>query len=204
MYKSDFILNQNYTKTYTYRNKMLPLSIISSRRHLRYWYWLTSTSPSSESLLPSLRTLRLCLNTNNDTFRFASVYLRSSLSLPDFSSSVSTILTTVASPHSLICVDSNAKSPEWNSTSTKQRGSELERLLVGFKKSVANQPLNSLDFVPGGTAFVDITLTGDRVNLSRWLSLSTPPLSDSNFYSQSSPRITTSSSISPANRQRTF
>jgi hypothetical protein len=44
--------------------------------------------------------------------------------------------------------------------------------------SVANQPLNSLDFVPGGTAFVDITLTGDRVQLSRWLFLSAPSLSD--------------------------
>jgi hypothetical protein len=37
---------------------------------------------------------------------------------------------------------------------------------------------NHLDFVPGGTAFVDITLTGDQVNVSRWLFLPTPSLSD--------------------------
>jgi hypothetical protein len=78
----------------------------------------------------------VALNANNGTFRLASVYLRSSLSLPDFSTSVSTIFSSVASPHSLICVDSNAKSPVWNSASTNQIGSELERL---FKMSVANQ-----------------------------------------------------------------
>jgi hypothetical protein len=66
----------------------------------------------------------------------------------------------------------------WNSASTNQIGSELERLLAEFKMSVANQPLNLLDFVPGGTAFVDITLTGDRYHLSRWLFLSAPSLSD--------------------------
>nr|CAH0106095.1 unnamed protein product [Daphnia galeata] len=156
----------------------------------------------------------VALNTNNGTLRLASVYLRPSLSLPDFSSLVSTILSSVTSPHSLICVDSNAKSPVWNSASTNQRGSELERLLAEFKMSVANQPLNSLDFVPGGTAFVDITLTGDRVHLSRWLffisslTLRSPlpklRRDNSNFYSQASPRFTTSGSFSAANRQRTF
>jgi hypothetical protein len=35
-----------------------------------------------------------------------------------------------------------------------------------------------LDFIPGGTSFVDITLAGGQVNVTRWLFLSMPSLSD--------------------------
>jgi hypothetical protein len=67
----------------------------------------------------------VAINTNIGTFRLASVYLRPSISLPEFSSSLFSILNSVASPNSLICIDSNAKSPVWNSVNTNQKGSEL-------------------------------------------------------------------------------
>lgn len=77
-----------------------------------------------------------------------------------------------------MCANANAKSPLWNSFGTDHRGSDLENLLIDYKLNVAKQPLESLEFIPGGTSFVDLTLTGDRINLSRWLFLATPSLSD--------------------------
>jgi hypothetical protein len=108
--------------------------------------------------------------------RFVSIYLMPSLS--NFSSTVSSIFKSIASPFSILCADANAKSPLWNSVGTDHRGSELESLLIDYKLNVANQPLESLEFIPGGTSFIDLTLTGDLINLSRWLFLSTLSLSD--------------------------
>jgi hypothetical protein len=98
----------------------------------------------------------VALNTNNGIFRLASVYLRPSLSLPDFSSSKSFIFNTVPSPHSLICVVFNAKSHQ-----AKERGSELERLLVEFKMNVANEPLTSFQ-----TELLSSTLLSQATSLS--------------------------------------
>lgn len=44
---------------------------------------------------------------------------------------------------------------------------------IDYKLNVANQPLELLEFILGGTSFVDLTLTGDHINLSRSLFLST-------------------------------
>lgn len=57
-------------------------------------------------------------------------------------------------------------------------GSDLEAFLPLHKLNVANRQLEQLDFVPGGTSFIGLTLTGDQINLSPWRFLSTPFLSD--------------------------
>ncbi|EFX62974.1 hypothetical protein DAPPUDRAFT_119650 [Daphnia pulex] len=51
-------------------------------------------------------------------------------------------------------------------------------LKASFNLNVANRPLVELDFVPGDTSFVDLTLAGDQVKILRWLFLAIPSLSD--------------------------
>nr|CAH0102215.1 unnamed protein product [Daphnia galeata] len=62
-----------------------------------------------------------------------------------------------------MAVDSNAKSRLWNSATTDRKGEELECFILEHGLQVANQSLSSLEFVPGGTPFLDVTLIGDHV-----------------------------------------
>jgi hypothetical protein len=66
----------------------------------------------------------------------------------------------------------------WNSNGTDSRGSDLEALILHHKLNIVNKPCADLDFVPGGTSFIDVTLAGDRVNILRWSYLAMPSLSD--------------------------
>ena len=43
---------------------------------------------------------------------------------------------------------------------------------------VANVPSKELDFVPAGTSFIDVTLTGDSISLVKWLFLPFASMSD--------------------------
>lgn len=78
----------------------------------------------------------------------------------------------------IICLDANAKSPAWNSLALDKKGKELENLLSRFHLKVANAKLASLNFIPAGTAFVDITLVGRDLELNRWHFLQDHSLSD--------------------------
>jgi len=80
--------------------------------------------------------------------------------------------------NSIVCIDSNAKSKMWNSLRTDDRGEELEDLALHFALHVANVNKSELPFVPGGTAFVDVTLRGERTVLRDWRYLEDPSLSD--------------------------
>ncbi|EFX75998.1 hypothetical protein DAPPUDRAFT_107426 [Daphnia pulex] len=75
-------------------------------------------------------------------------------------------------------VNSNAKNRVWNSSVNDRRGEDLETLIFGSGLNIANRLCDELDFVPGGTAFVDLTLTGSRLFISRWAFLAMPSLSD--------------------------
>ncbi|KZR97988.1 Uncharacterized protein APZ42_006826, partial [Daphnia magna] len=66
----------------------------------------------------------------------------------------------------------------WNSRSTDPRGMELESLFFMRNLSIANIAKSKLDFVPGGTSFIDVTFAGHQVKFNRWLFLPIPSLSD--------------------------
>ena len=129
-------------------------------------------------------------------FRFASLYLRPSL--PNFVSSAKECLEFFSSPFAVIGVDSNAKNQLWNSIYTDQKGIDFEQLALVSKLNVMNATLDSLNFVPGGTSFVDVTLAGDEVKLHSWRFLPFASLSDHPFiYFETG----ASSSLNFANRQ---
>ncbi len=44
----------------------------------------------------------------------------------------------------------------------------MEDLISSHGFNIVNRPRDVLDFVPGGTSFVDITLAGGQVNVTRW------------------------------------
>ena len=116
------------------------------------------------------------LHTSTSIYRFASVYLRPSL--PDFCAVALNLFTQLSSANTIIGVDSNAKNTVWSSCCTDRKGSYLESILLQLQLNIANIHIDQLDFVPGGTSFVDLTLVGDIVDVKRWLFLSMPSLSD--------------------------
>ncbi len=58
------------------------------------------------------------------------------------------------------------------------RGAIMKDLISSHGFHIVNRPRDVLDFIPGGTSFVDITLTWGQVNVTRWLFLSNSSLSD--------------------------
>ena len=66
----------------------------------------------------------------------------------------------------------------WNSKFSDSRGRELEECTFRHGLNVVNRPCGELDFTPGGTAFVDVTLAGDQTFIPRWLFLAMPSMSD--------------------------
>lgn len=119
------------------------------------------------------------INSHLGIFRFVSLYLRPSL--VNFSETASDCFDALATPHSIFGIDANAKNHLWNCSQTNEKGVELERLVLHSKLNVVNVDKQHLDFVPGGTAFVDVTLAGDHVKVRRWLFLPFPSLSDHPF-----------------------
>ena len=64
----------------------------------------------------------------------------------------------------IICVDSNAHSPLWNSNYSDIKGRELEDVCSQFRLHVCNVAKEQLNFVPQHTTFVDITIAEDDTN----------------------------------------
>jgi hypothetical protein len=119
------------------------------------------------------------LHTKSGPLRFASIYLRPSIS--DFASTVQSIFDALSSPYSVFGLDFNTKNRVWNSSVNDRRGEDLETVIFGSGLNIANRLCDELDFVPGGTAFVDLTLTGPRLFISRWAFLAMPSLSDHSY-----------------------
>ncbi len=117
------------------------------------------------------------VTSRSGSFRFVSMYLRPSLT--NFSEHLDDCFSALASPISIFGIDANAKSLLWNSTFTDKKGSELELLALKHKLNVMNTNKQYLDFVPGGTSFVDVSLAGDLVRI--WFLLPFAPLSDHHF-----------------------
>lgn len=105
-----------------------------------------------------------------------SLYLRPSVS--DVSPLLLPILSGPALSRMVLAMDSNGRNPLWGSPTTDGRGQELEGMLAAHGLSLANRPPALLDFVPTGTSFVDLTLTGGGALVPRWLFLPIPSLSD--------------------------
>jgi hypothetical protein len=67
----------------------------------------------------------------------------------------------------VICLDANTKSPAWNLLVLDKKEKELENLLTRFHLKIGNAKLASLNIIPAGTAFVDVTLVGCDLELNR-------------------------------------
>lgn len=72
----------------------------------------------------------------------------------------------LVSPFTIIAMDSNANNRLWNSPTTDAKGVELECLIHSENLSIINSNTSDLDFTPGGTSFLDVTLAGDKVVVS--------------------------------------
>jgi hypothetical protein len=108
-----------------------------------------------------------------------SLYLRSSL--VNFCDSLNELFTELASPCSIFGIDANAKSLLWNSNRTDPKGVNLESLVLMHKLNFINVNKQHLEFIPGGTCFVDVTLAGDLVKMPIWLFLPFASPSDHSF-----------------------
>ncbi len=137
------------------------------------------------SLAISCRAVSRCLSNRfaavdlhmcGRTFRFISMYVRPSClhSSAEFRSAFHSLL----SPLTVIGVDSNAKNSLWNSVCSDKKGVEFEGILLESKLNILNRQRCELDFIPGGTSFLDITLGTDDIVLPRWFFPAIPSLSD--------------------------
>jgi hypothetical protein len=82
------------------------------------------------------------------TYRFMSLYLRSSL--VNFCDSLNELFTELASPCSIFGIDANAKSLLWNSNRTDPKGVNLESLVLMHKLNFINVNKQHLEFIPDG------------------------------------------------------
>lgn len=80
--------------------------------------------------------------------------------------------------NSIVCIDSNAKNPLWNSRVLDKKGRELEHLINQHSLYIVNTPKEKLSFLPTGSSFLDVTLAGDNIKLKNWRFLPDPSLSD--------------------------
>ena len=116
---------------------------------------------------------------------YLSVYIRPSL--PTISEALNPILQPLKSNDTLslsvFAIDANAKHVLWNSKRTDVKGLELEHLLSKFPINISNKDLKTLPFAPQNTAFLDLTLHGDKIETSNWIYLDTPSLSDHPYIS---------------------
>ena len=89
------------------------------------------------------------------TVRFISAYLR-----PSISNYLATLQSELSSLITVLSVDANAKNRLWNSSTTDRKGEEFESFMSETNLQLANRNSSELDFVPGGTSFVDVTAVG--------------------------------------------
>lgn len=118
----------------------------------------------------------IVITTASGPLYFWSLYIR-----PTHSSPIPVLTPLLSNFHlsrTVLAMDSNCKNKSWNSPFTDAKGEELEALIADNCLNIVNVPRAQLDFVPGNTLFLDLTLAGDKVRVSHWRFLSTPSCSD--------------------------
>nr|CAH0112580.1 unnamed protein product [Daphnia galeata] len=113
------------------------------------------------------------------TVRFISAYLRPSIS--NYLATLQSELSSLITPLTVLSVDDNARNRLWNSLTTDHKGVDFESFMSETNLQLANLNASELDFVPGGTTFVDVTAIGGKIIVSRWFFASIPSLSDHPF-----------------------
>ena len=85
--------------------------------------------------------------------------------------------------NAILCMDSNAHDPLWNSIYTDQKGKELLDIIVNNQLSIVNTIRADLSMIPQHTSFVDVTHAGNHIRdkISNWHFLDIPSLSDHPF-----------------------
>ena len=68
--------------------------------------------------------------------------------------------------HLILCTDSNAMNPSWNSKALDDKGRSMEEFCRVICLSVANIELCHVSHIPSNTSFPDITLIGEDVAVS--------------------------------------
>jgi hypothetical protein len=78
----------------------------------------------------------------------------------------------------IIAADINGRIPLWNSSAIDNKGREMEDFLSSHPLNLCNIPLTRLSYIPAHSSFVDVTLSGDNVQMSAWKFLAIDSLSD--------------------------
>ena len=119
------------------------------------------------------------ITVGSQKFFLLSIYCRPSIKdLQSFLLTLSSSITPQMAGHLILCTDSNAMNPLWNSKALDDKGRTMEEFCRAIGLSVANIELRHLSHIPSNTSFPDITLIGDDVAVSEWKFLDVPSLSD--------------------------
>ena len=105
-----------------------------------------------------------------------SVYCRPRLSLPEVIDPLFSFMK--KADRTVVGMDANAKHESWNSETNNDRGKTLLYYLQRWNLKVINSPESALNYIPRDTAFVDVTLKGENVNVSGWKYLRRDFMSD--------------------------
>lgn len=98
--------------------------------------------------------------------------------LQSFFLNLSASVTPQIARRSILCIDSNAMNPLWNSRTLDEKGRDTEDFCRAQGLNIANFGLRHLSHTPQNTSFPDITLAGDYVIVSRLKFLDLQSLSD--------------------------
>ncbi len=133
---------------------------------------------AKRNLYPSMHPLEInnCaagvkITVRNQPFYLFSIYCRPSIRdlrsfLLSFFHLPSSTLNPRTASRSILCLDSNAMNPLWNSKTLDDKGSAMENFCRSLGLTVCNVALHHLSHCPTNTSFPDITLAGDYANIS--------------------------------------
>ncbi len=114
-------------------------------------------------------------------FHLFSLYCRPSIrDIQSFLLSLSSTISPLIAKRAILCIDSNALNPLWNSRTLDDRGRAFEEFFRALGLNIVNVEL-SLEHIPTNISFLDITSAGDLLHLSEWKFLDIPSLSDHRF-----------------------
>ena len=122
------------------------------------------------------------ITVRNQKFYLFSLYCRPSIrDIQSFLLTLSSTLSHSVARRSILCLDSNALNPLWNSRTLDDKGRTFEEFFRAMGLNIINVELGQLEHQPTNTSFLDITTAGDLLHLSEWKFLDTPSLSDHPF-----------------------
>lgn len=149
-----------------------------------YYLYLTTTPNSWSSafckknlhpfILTNLcnqHTLSLSIQINNQPLTISNLYCQYSLSLNPFINMIESIISATQNNNLLISMDSNSKSALWHSSTTDERGRQLEDLIHANRLLVLNEPsIHTSYSTSRGASNIDITLCSQDIlpKISHW------------------------------------